>query len=99
MNMAYGWALCRPVRKVFYNIAITGLSVAVALLIGTIELLSVLAKPLGLSGGAWQVLTGLDLNLVGYVIVGLSLLIWGVALAVWRFGHLEERWAAGLRRT
>ena len=51
MNFAYGWAFSKPVRKIFYNITITGLSVAVALLIGSIELLSVLADRLTLSGG------------------------------------------------
>ena len=50
MNFAYGWALSKPVRKVFYNITITGLSVAVAFLIGTIELGGLLASELNLSG-------------------------------------------------
>ena len=54
MNFAYGWAFSRPVRKIFYNITITGLSVAVALVIGTIELLSVLADRLSLDGGVWD---------------------------------------------
>src|SRR5436309_4536215 len=53
MNFAYGWAFAKPVRKVYYNITITGLSVAVALLIGTVELLSILAGKLGLTGGFW----------------------------------------------
>ena len=70
MNFAYGWAFSQPVRKVFYNLTITGLSVAVALVIGTIELLSVLAERLGLSGGVWDLVAGLDLNVVGYAIVG-----------------------------
>ena len=67
MNFAYGWAFSKPVRKVFYNITITGLSVAVALIIGTIELLVVLADKLSLDGGLWDFVAGLDLNLVGYV--------------------------------
>ncbi|MCW2983109.1 MAG: HoxN/HupN/NixA family nickel/cobalt transporter [Conexibacter sp.] len=86
MNVAYGWAFSRPVRKIYYNITITGLSVAVALIVGSIELLSVLA------------VTHVDLNLVGYVIVGLFVLTWAVAAAVWRFGHIEERWALGARK-
>jgi high-affinity nickel-transport protein len=98
MNFAYGWAFSQPIRKVFYNLTITGLSVAVALLVGTVELLSVLAARLSLSGGVWDVVSDLDLNLVGYAIVGLFVLTWAVALAVWRFGHLEERWAADLER-
>jgi high-affinity nickel-transport protein len=98
MNFAYGWAFSRPIRKVFYNMTITGLSVAVALLIGTIELLSVLAAKLSLTGGLWSVVSNLDLNLVGYCIVGLFVLTWGIALAVWRFGHIEERWSAHVTR-
>jgi high-affinity nickel-transport protein len=94
MSAAYGWALARPVRKVFYNLAVTGLSVAVALLIGGIELLAVLAEKLSLTGFPWDALTAIDLNLVGYVVVGLFVATWVTALAVWRFGRIEERWAA-----
>jgi nickel/cobalt transporter (NiCoT) family protein len=98
MNFAYGWAFSKPVRKIFYNITITGLSVAVALLIGSIELLSVLADRLTLTGGVWDFVSGVDLNVLGYVIVGLFVLTWMVALAVWRFAHIEERWGANLQR-
>jgi high-affinity nickel-transport protein len=97
MNFAYGWAFSRPIRKIFYNITITGLSVAVALGIGTIELLSVLADRLSLSGGVWDFVSGLDLNLVGYVIVGLFVVTWAVALSIWHFGRIEQRWTAGVK--
>jgi high-affinity nickel-transport protein len=97
MNFAYGWAFSRPVRKVFYNITITGLSVAVALIVGTVELLTVLADKLSLSGGVWDRLAGIDLNVVGYGVAGLFVVTWTVALAVWRFGHIEERWSAKLQ--
>jgi high-affinity nickel-transport protein len=93
MNFAYGWAFSKPVRKVFYNITITGLSVAVALGIGTIELMSVLAAKLGLNGGVWDLVAHVDLNAVGYAIVGLFVATWGIALAVWHFGRIEERWS------
>src|SRR5258705_12402409 len=66
MNFAYGWAFSQPVRKIYYNITITGLSVAVALIVGTVELLSVLADRFSLSGGLWDFASNLDLNLVGY---------------------------------
>jgi nickel/cobalt transporter (NiCoT) family protein len=99
MNFAYGWAFTQPVRKIFYNITITGLSVAVALLIGSIELLAVLIDRLGLSGGVWDFVSHLDLNLVGYAIVGLFVVTWAVALAVWRLGRIEERWSAKLKPT
>lgn len=94
MTVAYGWALDRPVRKVFFNLTVTGLSVAVALLIGTLELVSVLAAHLGLHGGVWDVAAGLDLNVVGYGVVVLFALTWLGALAVWRLGRVEERWTA-----
>jgi len=93
MNFAYGWAFSKPIRKIFYNMTITALSVVVALLIGTIELMSVLAKKLSLNGQPWDFVSGLDLNYVGYAIVGLFVLTWIVALAAWRFGRIEERWA------
>jgi high-affinity nickel-transport protein len=98
MNFAYGWAFSKPVRKIFYNITITGLSVAVALLIGTLELLSVLADRLSLRGGLWDLVAGLDLNIVGYAIVGLFVVTWAIALAVWRFGRIEERWSTHLQQ-
>jgi nickel/cobalt transporter (NiCoT) family protein len=87
MNFAYGWAFSRPVRKLFYNVAVTGLSVAVALVIGSIELLGVL-----------DVIPDIDLNLVGYLVVGLFVLTWALALGVWRYGRIEERWSAGVRQ-
>ncbi len=96
MNFAYGWAFAKPVRKLFYNITITWLSVVVALVIGTIELMSVLADKLGLTGQPWDAVAGLDLNYVGYAIVALFVLTWVVALTVWRIGRIEEKWTAGM---
>ena len=72
--------------------------VAVALVIGTIELLAVFADRLSLTGGVWDVVSNLDLNLVGYVIVGLFVATWALALSVWHFGRVEERWTASLER-
>jgi nickel/cobalt transporter (NiCoT) family protein len=97
MNFAYGWAFSRPVRKIYYNITITALSVAVALVIGSIELLAVLGEKLSLDGGVWSIVAGIDLNMIGYIIVALFVLTWAVALAVWRFAHIEERWGAHVR--
>jgi nickel/cobalt transporter (NiCoT) family protein len=94
MNFAYGWAFSKPVRKVFYNLAVTWLSVVVALAIGTIELMSVLADKLALTGQPWDFVSGLDLNYVGYAIAGLFVLTWIVAVAVWRLGRIEEKWSA-----
>ena len=97
MNFAYGWAFAKPVRKVYYNITITGLSVAVAWIIGTVELLQILQKKLTLGGPVWQWIAGLDLNVIGFVIVGLFIATWVGALGIWRFGRIEEKWSAGLR--
>jgi nickel/cobalt transporter (NiCoT) family protein len=97
MNFAYGWAFSQPVRKVFYNLAITGLSVAVAVVIGTIELGGQAASRLGLSGPVWSRLETANLNLLGFAIVGLFAATWAIALAVWRFGRIEQRWSARLQ--
>jgi nickel/cobalt transporter (NiCoT) family protein len=94
MNFAYGWAFSKPVRKVFYNITITGLSVVVALVIGTIELLGLAANKLGLHGRFWDWVSAININTLGYMIVGLFALTWVIALAIWHFGHIEERWTA-----
>ncbi len=97
MNFAYGWAFSKPVRKVYYNLTITGLSIAVALIIGGIELLSILADKLSLTGPFWDGVSSVDLNTVGFWIVGLFAATWAVALAVWKYGRIEEKWDAGLR--
>jgi nickel/cobalt transporter (NiCoT) family protein len=92
MNFAYGWAFSKPVRKVFYNITITGLSVAVAAVIGTIELGGLLASQLNLSGSFWNWFENIDINVLGFVIVAMFVLTWAIALTVWRYGRIEERW-------
>ena len=97
MNFAYGWAFAAPVRKVFYNLTITGLSVAVALIVGTTELLGLAAAEFGLKGGFWSAVSQVNINTLGYVIVGLFVATWGVALLVWRFAGIEERWSGDLR--
>jgi high-affinity nickel-transport protein len=81
MSHAYGWAFSNPVRKVYYNITVTALSVTVALGIGGAELLQLVVR------AAW-----LDVNRLGYAIVGLFFLTWGVSALVWRTRRIEERW-------
>ena len=98
MNFAYGWAFSRPVRKIYYNLTVTGLSVAVALVIGTIELGGLIAAQLDLSGGFWTWFEQIDLNTVGFMIVGLFVATWALALSVWKVGRIEERWSARLAR-
>jgi nickel/cobalt transporter (NiCoT) family protein len=96
MNVAYGWAFARPVRKVFYNITITSISVAVALIIGTIELVGVLVDEAGITSGPLVAVAHIPLDYAGYGIVGLFVLTWAVALVVWRIGRIEERWSSDL---
>jgi nickel/cobalt transporter (NiCoT) family protein len=93
MNAAYGWAFARPVRKVFYNITITSISVAVALIIGTIELVGVFTEQADIDSGPLAAVANIPLDYAGYAIVGLFVLSWTLALAVWRIGRIEERWS------
>jgi nickel/cobalt transporter (NiCoT) family protein len=97
MNFAYDWAFSQPARKVYYNLVITGLSVTVAFFIGTVELLGLLGTEAGWQGGFWHAVGGFDINTAGFVIVGLFIVTWAVAVAVWRFGRIEERWTAPAR--
>ena len=96
MNAAYGWAFAKPVRKVFYNITITSISVAVALVIGSIELIGVLADQANITSGPIAAIADIPLDYAGYAIVALFVLAWFVALLVWRFGRIEEKWTAAL---
>jgi high-affinity nickel-transport protein len=97
MNFAYGWAFSKPVRKIYYNITITALSVAVALLIGGIEIISILTDKLGVTTGILATIGSVDLNSVGYWIVALFVATWALALFVWRFGRIEQRWDTHLQ--
>ena len=92
MVKAYKWAFLNPVRKIYYNITTTGLSVAVALVIGTIELLQVLINMLNLKGSYFDFIGSLDFGVLGYVIVGIFLLTWAVSVGIWKFFRLEERY-------
>jgi high-affinity nickel-transport protein len=96
MNFAYGWAFSKPVRKVFYNLAITGLSVAVALVIGTVELGGLIASKLSLSGSFWNWFENIDINALGLMIAGMFVVTWAIALSVWRYARIEERWGASI---
>jgi high-affinity nickel-transport protein len=95
MNFAYDWAFARPVRKVYYNLTITGLSVFVAFFIGSIEILGLIGQESKLSGGFWSFLGSFNINAAGYVIVGVFVVTWVAALAIWHFGKIEQRWDAG----
>ena len=94
MNFAYGWAFARPVRKVYYNLVITGLSIGAAFIIGTIEILGVLTTEAHLHGAFWNLMAGFNINLAGFCIAGLFIGVWAAALAYWRFGNVEARWTS-----
>ena len=99
MNFAYDWAFSRPIRKVFYNLTITGLSVFVAFFIGAVEVMALLAGDAHLSGGFWSVVEAFNINTAGYFIVGVFVVTWVVALCIWRFGRIEEKWEADAARS
>jgi high-affinity nickel-transport protein len=96
MARAYHWAFSNPIRKVFYNLTITGLSVGVALFIGTIELLQVIAGQLHFTGEIWSLIASFDLNKIGYGVVAIFIVVWAVALLYWRLARVEERWSQQL---
>lgn len=98
MNAAYGWAFAKPVRKVFYNLTITGISVAVALIIGTIELIGVIADQANITSGPISAIANIPLDYAGYGIVGLFFVAWLAALAVWKYARIEQKWSANLAR-
>ena len=93
MNVAYSWSLSRPVRKLYYNIIVTGMSVAVALVVGTVELGGMFGHELGAQGAFWRWLEGININQLGFIIAGLFVATWAVAVTLWRVGRIEERWA------
>ena len=99
MNFAYGWAFSRPIRKVYYNIVITSLSVAVALFIGTIELVGLLGQEFDLHGPLWNWLVAFDINRAGLVIAAVFVVVWATALLVWRFGNVERRWESAAEQS
>jgi len=101
MNLAYGWAFFNPVRKVFYNLAITGLSVAICFFIGGIETLSLIPQDFphdfSQTSGFWGFMYNFDINKAGFVIVGMFIVTWAAAILIWRYAHIEERWTARLQ--
>jgi len=92
MTTAYRWAFATPLRKVYYNLTVTGLSVVAALGIGLIELTQVLSQALGLKTGFWGRLQALDFGWLGYLLVTLFVLTWSCSYGAWRLLRIEERW-------
>jgi nickel/cobalt transporter (NiCoT) family protein len=98
MNFAYHWAFSNPVRKIYYNLIVTGLSVAVAFGIGTIELVSLLGSELNLQGSFFSFFQNFNINSAGFVVVGLFVVTWIMALVIWRVAKVEERFAPLAKR-
>jgi nickel/cobalt transporter (NiCoT) family protein len=96
MNFAYGWAFARPVRKVYYNLVITALSIGAAFIIGTIEILGILTTEVHLRGAFWSLMADFNINVAGFCIAGLFVAVWAVALSYWKWGNVEARWTAGV---
>jgi high-affinity nickel-transport protein len=94
MNFAYDWAFSKPLRKVFYNLVITGLSVFVAFFIGTIEILGLIGQQANLNDPFFNFFQNFNINTAGFVIVGAFVVTWAVAMLYWRLGNVEAKWDA-----
>lgn len=92
MVRAYGWAFIKPIRKLYYNMTITFVSILVALVIGGVEALGLIGSELGLDGGFWRVIGDLNDNFgaLGYLIIGIFLLSWMISVAVYRFRRYDD---------
>ena len=98
MAKAYAWAFASPVRKLFYNITVTGLSVFVALAVGGVELLQLLIGILGLRGSLFDAISTLDFANMGFAIVGTFVVAWVAAFTLFKVRRMEERWGASIDR-
>jgi high-affinity nickel-transport protein len=98
MNFAYDWAFAKPVRKVFYNLTITGLSVFVAFFIGTIEIVGLIGQEANLNDPFFNFFQNFNVNTAGFIIVGAFVATWLVALLYWRLARVEEKWDAKMAR-
>lgn len=92
MSTAYLWAFKNPVRKIFYNLTMTAVSTLIALVIGTIEIVQVTASELDLHGGLWDLVRGINLGSLGYVIVAVFVIVWITSIAIYRLRRIEERY-------
>lgn len=97
MSRAYSWAFSNPVRKVFYNLTMTGLSVFVALFVGLIEVAQIAARTLNFRGGFWDALDTVNFGIIGAIIVAAFIVSWAGAFLIYKTQHIEERWSSQLR--
>ena len=97
MSKAYSWAFASPIRKVFYNLTVTSLSVFVALFVGAVELAQILIRLFDLRGGVFEAIAGFDfIGSAGYVIVAAFVIAWGGAFAIYKVRRIDERWGAAV---
>ena len=99
MRIAYGWAFQNPLRKVYYNLTITIISVLVAFVIGGVELIQVIAMEMNLTGPFWSWLANLDFESIGIVIIVMFVVCWLVSVVIWKHGRLEETYKLRLDPT
>ncbi len=92
-SKAYGRAFVTPIRKIYYKITATGLSIFGAFVIGTIEVLGLLAGQLNLSGQSWDYISSIDINTAGRIIVGVFLVVWIGAVVYYKVRRIDERYA------
>jgi nickel/cobalt transporter (NiCoT) family protein len=97
MTNAYRWAFSTPLRKVYYNLTVTTISVLAALLIGMIELAQVFSEKFNLNSGGWHWIQNLNISWLGYLLVVLFLLSWGISFVIWKAFKLEERWNQSIK--
>ena len=100
MTKAYAWAFTSPLRKIYYNLTTTGISIFVAMVIGTVELVGVLADKTSIA--KYQPFTwiaSIKLNQVGYWIIASFIATWIGSVLIWKFGRYEERFSSGIQET
>ena len=90
MRVAYGWAFLNPVRKIYYNLTVTVISVLVAWAIGTIELLQVLSSELNLNGAFWSWLGTVNFEMIGFGIIGIFIASWAISFGYWRYKKYDK---------
>jgi high-affinity nickel-transport protein len=100
MTKAYAWAFTSPLRKIYYNITTTGLSIFVAFVIGTIQFVGVLSDKTNIDNyQPFTFIAGLDLNRVGFFIVASFIGAWLLSVLIWRVGNYEAKYSSGITET
>jgi high-affinity nickel-transport protein len=100
MTKAYSWAFTSPLRKIYYNITTTGLSIFVALVIGTIQFVGVLAEKTDIEAHQpFTFIASINLGRIGYWIVASFIAAWVLSVLVWKLGRYEQKYSSGLVET